>query len=210
MTTVDTQKIADFIETHRLSKGLGTMQEPCSIGAINIALTGRLSDEIPECMSLVIGKWIREIQDSMPDEIRNSSGWKSLLSLAAGTGRDTALEQRREALLLDWMWVDVLPQLQPIADASGFGAEWCTMLTDRTLAWVPASPGPMARVLEWANAAMLLSPTTPSVPSPSTAATWVATEAARVARCSSVADFWTLVDPVAILRKLVDHNEGEA
>ena len=132
MTTIDTQKIADFLAEHQLSSGLGTAEEPCSIAAINLALTGRLSDDIPECMSLTIGRWIIRVQDAMPDAIRNSPQWKALLPLAAGTGRDPALEQRRAALLLDWMWSAVLPELQPLADAGGFGAAWRTMLTDRT------------------------------------------------------------------------------
>ena len=132
MNTIDTQRIADFLATHNLASGLGTAEKPCSIAAINLALTGRLTDDIPECMSPVIGRWIIGVQDTMPNAMRNSADWKALLPLAAGTGRDAALEQRRAALLLDWIWTIVLPQLQPLADANGFGDPWRAMLTERT------------------------------------------------------------------------------
>ena len=56
MNTIDTQRIADFLAEHQLSSGLGTAEEPCSIAAINLALTGRLTDDIPQCMSPVIGR----------------------------------------------------------------------------------------------------------------------------------------------------------
>ena len=150
---IDTQKIADFLATHRLASGLGTAEEPCSIAAINLALSGRLTDDIPACMSPVIGKWIIAIQDAMPDGLRNSPTWKALLPLAAGTGRHPALEQRRAALLLDWVWDDVLPQLQPLADANGFGAEWGTMLTERApaaaRAWAAARAASSAAARWW-------------------------------------------------------------
>jgi hypothetical protein len=124
--------IAEYVNTHRLSGGLGTKSEPCSIAAINLALTGRPTDTIPDCMSLVVGMWIISVQDEMPDDIRNSPEWKRLLPLAAGTGRRRDLERERLALILDWMWGTVLPVLQPIADEHGYGDTWRTMCTTRT------------------------------------------------------------------------------
>jgi hypothetical protein len=70
-----------------LPSGLGTEESACSIAAINLALTGELTDDIPDCMSEVIGRWIIPTQDAMPAELRNSPRWKSLLPLAAGTGQ---------------------------------------------------------------------------------------------------------------------------
>src|ERR1700679_548770 len=121
-----------FVMNHHLPRGLGSKEEACSIAAINLALRGELSDEIPECMSLVIGKWIIRVQDAMPDDLRNSLEWKDLLPLAAGTGRDPLLEQRRSALVLDWMWGTILPSIQPIADKHGFGVQWLSMCTEKT------------------------------------------------------------------------------
>jgi hypothetical protein len=130
ITQEQTAAIAAKLEGMTLPSGLGDEHAACSIAAINLALTGRLTDKIPPCMSAVIGQWIIGVQDAMPHDMRNSARWKSLLPLAAGTGRDH--EQERLALLLDWMWGTVLPSAQPIADQNGFGGEWLTMITKRT------------------------------------------------------------------------------
>jgi hypothetical protein len=133
MTTLTDQQraaIAAKLETMTLPRGLGDAHAACSIAAINLALTGRLTDDIPECMSEVIGRWVITVQDAMPDQMRNSPEWKRLLPLAAGTGRQH--EDERLALILDWMWGTVLPMLQPQADAGGYGPEWRTMCEQRT------------------------------------------------------------------------------
>jgi hypothetical protein len=124
--------IAAKLASMHLPSGLGDEHAACSIAAINLALSGELTDDIPPCMSKVIGKWIIGVQDAMPADMRNSGRWKSLLPLAAGTGRDK--EKERLAIILDWMWGTVLPTLQPLADARGFGREWQTMTTERP-AW---------------------------------------------------------------------------
>jgi hypothetical protein len=96
------QAIAAFLATHELPAGLGSQEAACSIAAINLALTGELTDRIPDCMSKVIGEWIIRVQDSMPSTMRNSDEWKRLLPLAAGTGREH--ESERLKLILAWMW----------------------------------------------------------------------------------------------------------
>jgi hypothetical protein len=130
ITTDQQASIASKLATMQLPSGLGDEQSACSIAAINLALSGKLTDEIPDCMSEVIGRWIVVIQDAMPGEMRNSGRWKSLLPLAAGTGRDR--EQERLDIILDWMWGTVLPSLQSIADQQGFGRQWQKMTADRT------------------------------------------------------------------------------
>jgi hypothetical protein len=133
MTTITQEqadKIAAYLETHELPKGIGTEESACSIAAINLALTGRLTDTIHDCMSVVIGRWIIPIQDAMPHEMRNSREWKRLLPLAAGTGRE--MEKQRLAVVMDWLWTVVLPQLQPLADNRGFGEAWKRMTTEKT------------------------------------------------------------------------------
>jgi hypothetical protein len=137
ITLEQQQAIAEKLATMTLPSGLGTEEAACSIAAINLALTGKLTDDIPPCMSKVIGKWIIGVQDSMPDDMRNSERWKQLLPLAAGTGR--AKEKKRLAIILDWMWESVLPTLQPLADKHGFGREWQTMTTERTEAAAEAA-----------------------------------------------------------------------
>jgi len=131
ITEVQEQAIKDMLaSTPALAIGAGTPEKPCSVSAINLALTGRLVDTIPQCMSLVVGTWIIRIQDSMPAAIRDSAEWRDLLPLAAGTGRMS--EQAREAVAIDWMWTKVLTQMQPIADQEGFGKEWLKMTTEKT------------------------------------------------------------------------------
>lgn len=120
----DQKKISDYLDTHVLPVGLGTEESACSIAAINLVLSGKLTDQVPDCMSYVIGRWIIRVQDAMPDEMRNSAKWKSLLPLAAGTGRNSDDEKRRMNLILGWMWDTVLPYLSPIAEKRGYGKEW--------------------------------------------------------------------------------------
>lgn len=119
----DAQKIANFLKGKDLSRGLGSYNSPCSMAAINLALSGRLADSIPACMSQVIGNIIIRIQDAMPDCIRNSAEWKELLPLAAGTGRDKELEKKRIEKAFDWFW-ELVPLGNATAELYGFGALW--------------------------------------------------------------------------------------
>ena len=109
--------------------GLGTEDAACSVGAINLALTGELSGDVPGCMSRVIGHWIVVTQDKMPDAVRNSEGWRALLPLAAGTGREREAAHLR--VVMNWMW-SVLARAQPVADEYGFGGAWRAMCEQRT------------------------------------------------------------------------------
>ena len=134
MTTVWTQetdaRLRDYLASHELADGIGTEESACSVAAINLALTAELTDTIPMCMSKVVGQWMIVVQDAMPSEMRNSSGWKRLLPMAAGTGRER--EEERLALVMDWMWGTVLADLQGVADQGGFGAEWRTMCVEKS------------------------------------------------------------------------------
>ena len=110
--------------------GLGTKESACSVQAINLALTGESTYEIPKCMSYPLGQWIIKVQDTMPGEMRNSAEWKALLPLAAGTGRER--EDERLEIILDWMWGTVLPYAESVADKCGFGEKWRRMCEERT------------------------------------------------------------------------------
>ena len=113
-----------------IPSGVGSKENDCSIAAINLALTGKLTDVIPDCMSVAIGRWIIKVQDSAPADLRNSERWRRLLPLAAGTGRDRDAE--RCSVALDWMWSVALPRLKPLADKHGFGESWQKMCDLRT------------------------------------------------------------------------------
>jgi hypothetical protein len=154
LTTEQQTKITDTLARMHLPSGLGDEHSACSIAAINLALTGTLTDHIPECMSEVIGYWIIGIQDAMPDELRNSARWKALLPLAAGTGRGH--ESERLDIILDWLWRVVLPDLQPQADAGGYGAAWrrmCEARAARAATAARATARATAEAAAWAWAA---------------------------------------------------------
>lgn len=142
-----------------------------------------MTDKIPDCKSEVIGDWIIVIQDAMPAKIRDSAEWRELLPLAAGTGR--AHEQERADILLEWMWSQVLPQLSDVAEAHGFGREWQQMLAERT-----AKAAAAAMVAAAAAAAG--------------AAAVVAAVAVVEAAAPDTAKFWSNIDPIGTLKKLVE------
>jgi hypothetical protein len=196
-----------------LPSGLGDEESACSIAAINLALSGELTDDIPPCMSEVIGKWIIRIQDSMPDDMRNSAQWKSLLPLAAGTGR--AKEKKRLAIILDWMWGTVLPTLQPLADDRGFGTEWKRMTTERTRAAAEAAARAAARAAEsvaWEAAreaahAVEAAEAEAAAWAAAEAAAWAAEAAAWAAEAAKAAAWaaaWQTFDPCGLLERLIN------
>jgi hypothetical protein len=191
MTDIFTQehaaKLADYLASHELPKGLGSAESACSIAAINLAISGKLTDGIPDCMSLVIGRWIIRTQDAMPADMRNSAEWKRLLPLAAGTGR--ALEKQRLAVAMDWMWTFVLPQLQPLADDRGFGPAWLRMTTEKTQeAAAAAAYAARAAAAAYDDAA-------------------AGAAAARAAAAAARKKFWAAVDPCACLARMIDVKE---
>lgn len=113
--------IGNKLKDMHLPEGMGNEENACSIAAINLALNGKLTDIIPDCMSPLIGKYIINIQDRMPDTMRNSIGWKQLLPYAAGTGDE--FEYERNTMIMDWVF-DVAKVHQSFADDNGFGDEW--------------------------------------------------------------------------------------
>ena len=131
-TTEHRTKLEQYLAEHGLPRGLGSEESACSIAAINLALSGELTDDIPACMSKVLGRTTIKLQDEMPYEMRNSSRYKKLLPDMAGTGREH--EEERLTILLDWMWSVVLPKLQPLASEYGFGTEWRNMCQEKTSA----------------------------------------------------------------------------
>ena len=213
-TTEADAKLREYLyrEGYVIPKGLGTEEEACSVAAINLALTGKLTDTIPECMSEVVGNWIIGVQDYMPDEMRNSPEWKDLLPLAAGTGREH--ETERLAIILDWMWGTVLPSIQDIADKYGYGDEWRTMCAERTHTAATAA----ANASDAADAAVAASRAARAADAAAEAgAAATAVAASRAARAADAAvdansavdaavaaANWQKFDPVGLLRRLVE------
>ena len=125
-------KLEAYLAAHDIPSGLGNKDGACTIAAINLAISGEITDTIPDCMSDVLGRATISLQDVMPAELRNSARYKALIPNMAGTGRDREMD--RLAVILDWMWTAVLPQIQFVADASNCGDEWRHMCNVKTSA----------------------------------------------------------------------------
>ena len=219
------QRLVDYLSRpgYEIPDGLGTKEAACSVAAINLVLTGELSDDIPDCMSPVIGKWIIGVQDQMPTRMRNSAEWKALLPGAAGTGRE--YEKKRADILRDWMLDVVLPYAQPIADTFGYGSEWSEIRKNRTHLSCEHATKAIYRL-------GLSDPISDAMHNGANAAVWVlnyvydsdiATEIASIAesimsaneenlddrsgmltiRAATIAT-WEAFDPVGVLRRLIE------
>ena len=194
ITTKQETAIRDVLATMpELAVGVGTREQACSIAALNLALTGTLTDTVPDCMSPVIGRWIISVQDRMPATIRDSQAWRDLLVLSAGTGSEH--EAERVALVMAWMW-DALALVQPQADARGYGVAWATMLRERTV-----KSANSAAAAAYAYAAAHAS-------AYADAAAHAAAHAAESADAHAFA--WTAIDPVGLLRRLVAVTDDRA
>ena len=201
----------------------------CSVAAINIAISGELTEDVPDCMSLIIGNWIIPIQDGITSEMRNSERWKKALVRVAGTGRNH--ERERLDMLFDWLWETVLPSIQPLADKHGFGEQWQCMCTTHLIkascAASDASVGDDAAAAASHTAMAIECVASPEYPTAnaathvSMAATYVASatycakyltnESKRkvnltthMAKAGKVDDAWELCDPIGLLERLID------
>jgi hypothetical protein len=237
LTAAQETAIRDWLAAHpTLSVGVGNREAACSIAAINLALTGELKDNVPDCMSAVIGRWAIGVQDAMPAAIRESAAWRDLLPLAAGTGR--AHEPERLALVLGWVWDTVLPLVQLVADQHGFGEAWRRMCEERTAdaaytaayaaadADAYAAYDAAADAVNAANAANAVNASAYFAAAATNAANSAATNAAYAADAADVANAdadydadayaaayaaaWATLDPVGLLRRLIALTDPRA
>jgi hypothetical protein len=130
LTKIQRERLIEYLVTHELTLGLGTESACCSMGAINLARLGKVNDSIPPGMSKITASFIIKVQDMMPRAIRNSQQWKDLLPDAADT-ISGGLEDRRENLIMEWMW-RIVAYMQVTANKRGFGSQWAAMIEDRT------------------------------------------------------------------------------
>jgi len=214
LTHEEEQKISDWLADHpTLTRGVGNAEAACSVAAWTLALTGTLTDKIPDCASEVTGRWIIRVQDScLPEHGRGHPEWLRLLPLAAGTGR--AHEAERLAIVMDWMWGTVLPSVQTIADGRGFGKQWREMCENRTEAAAEAAyAAANAADAMHAAAAMYAADAAADVANAAANAAYTtgnavsaADEAARMAG----PDAWATFAPVEVLRKLIAVTDARA
>jgi len=138
ITQDQSDKITGFLGQHRLSPWMKSPRPYLalekgddgisSIAAINIALSevqdlsGDFSDKIPDCMSEVVGRFIRYMNYPTPDGVRNSAEWKRLLTLSVGTGRGR--EKQRLDAAIEWMWDVITPtHIKPELEAFAVGLD---------------------------------------------------------------------------------------
>jgi hypothetical protein len=221
-TIENRSKLEAYLATHSLPSGLGNEESACTVAAINLAITGKLTDKIPSCMSLVLGRTTIRMQDWMPDQMRNSKRYKRLIPDMPGTGRER--ETERLAVLMDWMWTVVLPQLQPLADNHGFGPAWRNMCEVKT----PAAAANAAEAAAAANAAWVagIAAARAAARAARAAANAAANAADRLHRLHAAAnaaeaaaaavaaravdaEFWEVVDPICVLERMTYLGEGE-
>ena len=206
-TTDQRLSLEAYLTTHFLPQGLGDEQSACTLAAINLAMSGKLTDDIPDCMSEVLGCAAIRLQDAMSTEMRNSQRYKRLIPDMPGTGR--AQEQERLAILMDWMWSVVLPQIQPIADNGGFGDEWRLMCQDKTAAparaAVYAAADAADAAVDVADAAFDAAVAAYA----SAAARAAAAAAVYAARAAARADFWETIDPIGVLERMTYLTGGK-
>jgi hypothetical protein len=220
-TKEDREKVSRFLSTVNLSEGVGFVETPCSIAAINLALTGNLTDDCPPCMSPIIYRFIIEVQDAAGYEMRNSREWKALLPWAAGSLDEEEIERERLSMMRDWMWDSVLPKLKPAED---FKDAWATMLQGRSREAAKALwllTGGREDVIgdgyshtvasEVENAYVCFGREIPLVNSQLgsmlSAAEYVA-ESLAGSCPSAVHAAWRSFEPAALLRRLIEHPHG--
>ena len=195
-------KLREYLKSHELSVGEGDEDSACTVAAINLAMTGKVHDKRPACMSAVVHGAVIILQDEIPDEMRNSARYKALVPHMAGTGMER--EDERSAVLLNWMWDVVLPQLQDMADKRGFGAEWREMCQAKTRGAADAAAyaaRPAAYAAYAARAAY--------VAAAADAARTAAYVAADAADAAAAAGFWEAVDLIGALERVVFLGEKQ-
>ena len=166
-----------------LAVGVGSRDSACTVAVINLALTGEVTDDCPDCMSPVLHRAVIVLQDAMPAELRDSASYRALVHLMAGTadGRDDA----RLAILQDWMWTVVLPTHQAEADRLGYGDAWEQMCSLRT--YVAAKDASAAAEAAGASAAAQAAIAAAKAVWAAGKAAWAASVAAQTAGAAKAA-----------------------
>ena len=207
-----------------IPRGTGTREAASSMAAIYMALTGQLANRSPQCMSYVIGRWIELVQDEIPQKVRNEATWRTLLPLAARTGRER--ESERLDVVVKWIWERVLPTLEPVAHKYDIGTSWRSAVAGRSVRSATAGAKAVEDTLAFLGEDVL--------PAQHDDDLWDLNDAAKAAREIAVASdesrhagtkdakgcvdaalkatratnrtgvSWRTLDPVALLQKMID------
>jgi len=152
--------LPDWFETLSLKSGAHSSRESgmCVMEAAAY-LAGRPHSDKPTCVSSIIGAFLRNWNDNLPDDASRNRLLKPLLPLIIGTAADEATERRRSFIVLDWLirehvpaWFVLTPKLQVHADALRGLAEIVDMDTARAAGRIVPAARDAAWDAAWAAA----------------------------------------------------------
>jgi hypothetical protein len=110
MITQETrEQVARECATRRMVTGTGDHGEgtACLMSAVNLGLTGRLTDKHHPYVSEAVRGLVVGLHDSLPDAVRSGQAWRSLGPLMLGTG-DDGHDDERVRMILGWVRGSVL------------------------------------------------------------------------------------------------------
>lgn len=142
------KNLRDFLtrDGYIIPAGTGEEDAPCSIAAINLVLDEEFTDTIREGMSVEIGYWIREVQDAMPEGLRNSMAWKMLLVETPWTDINHEVDIRRYQQ--NWLFTKVVDSVREIATYCDLKDEWVKMMETQRIDDVVAVQDKITVLLE--------------------------------------------------------------
>ena len=120
-----TKAIPDWFDSLELKQGAHLDREKgmCVMEAVAY-LAGREHSDHPPCVCPVIGTFLRNWNDNLPDDETRTRLLKPLVPLVIGTKSTPEVEERRSYMALDWFvrehvpaWFDLTPRLKPSGDA---------------------------------------------------------------------------------------------
>lgn len=127
-TNYETEKAlyTAFLKDLRLVAGVGNLKagEACTESALQLALTGKLTDDRHPCVDPLIHKWVMNVQDRLDNATLNGP-WKDIAPMVVGT-IDVPDSLNR---IMTTMW-DALSEMT-FASAK-VNVAWKDMLTART------------------------------------------------------------------------------
>ena len=217
------ERIRAYLPGVELTHGVGTdAQHACTIAAINLALSDRLTDETPDCADEALCRWVIPVQDAMPAEMleagdEHGDRWRALIPCIAGT-RDDGREEARRELFLAWMWDRLGDEAVVAAVPLAARPAWETMLRERTVGAAKSAATAAKSATAAAYAANLAAYTAAytaaaadlaayAAKSAATTANLAAYTAAYTAADAAVAAYWRRADPAGLLLRLVTCGE---
>lgn len=93
---------------HGLSGGTDAKEaHTCTIGAIHMAMTGKVADTLLPCMSNAVRMWAISTQDAIPAHLLSRDDphgrqWRRAVPLIAGSAEVDPLKQAE--IMIEWMW----------------------------------------------------------------------------------------------------------